>query len=96
VNYLDRAREQVVVGDLRDDAVAALEASAWYYQPCHYGDLVEDLFFFGSHQYDKAQIVIVSSEPDEDVYRVYQVSSFESYTWHTAFGDCVDRTRFEE
>jgi len=94
--YLGRAREQVAIGDLREDAVATLEESAWYYQPCHYRDLVEDLFFFGSHRYDKAQIVIVSSEIDEGVYRVYQISSFEPYAWHTAYKDCIDRTRFEE
>lgn len=56
----------------------------------------EDLFFYGSHDYDKATIVIVHSEKQKEGYQVSQIASFEPYAWHTAYGDCIDRHQFKE
>ncbi len=94
--YLDQARDVVSIGDTREAAIEALSVNAWYYQPCENRVTIHDLFFFGSHDYDEAEIVIVASEPDQGTYRVYDISSFESYAWHTAYADCIDRTRFED
>jgi len=94
---LGRAREQVAIGDSREKAIEVLSSEAWYYQPC---DMTEeaasDLFFFGSHSYDRASIVIVDSIREDGEYRVDMISSFESYAWHTAYANCVDRKRFED
>jgi hypothetical protein len=93
---LEKAREIVSVGDAREDAIAALESGAWYYQPCENQHSIDDLFFYGSHDYDHAEVVIVSSALEEGKYRVYLISTLETNAWHTAYRPCIDRTRFSE
>lgn len=93
---LEQARQQISIGTPREEAVQILSARAWYYQPCPRQTIVDDLFFFGSHKYDEADLVIVTSALDKDGnYRVRQISSFEPYAWHAAYKDCVDVHRFE-
>lgn len=92
---LEKAREQVEIGDLRTDAVTALTAEAWYHQSCYRLDSIVDLFFYNSHKYDKADIVIVTSLLKNKEYRVSDISSFEPYLWHSVYSDCIDRSRFE-
>jgi hypothetical protein len=94
-NPLEEAREQVPIGTTREDAISILGEASWYHQPCPSSVTIDDLFFFGSHEYDKADVVIVRSEPKNGIYVVYGVSSFESYAWHTAYADCLQRDKFE-
>lgn len=93
---LKEAKELVAIGDLRDDAIVTLSMEAWYHQPCRNRNSIDDLFFYGSQKYDKADIVIVTSVWEDEKYRVSQVSSLESYAWHAAYQDCIDRNRFED
>lgn len=93
---LEKARKQVPIGMLRDDAIRILGEKAWYHQPCSNLVTIDDLFFYGSHKYDKAGVVIVSSEPMDGVFVVYKISSFESYAWHTSYQDCIRRDKFED
>ena len=92
----ERAAQQVPYGTPRDDAVEILSQEAWYHQPCRRGVSIKDLFFYGSHRYDKADIVIVDSSPRDEGYEVVRISTFESYAWHTAYRDCIDRGMFED
>jgi hypothetical protein len=86
----------VPVGTSRGDAIAILSQKAWYHQACPDQGGFTDLFFFGSHQYDKADIVIVDSMPRGEGHEVVMISTFESYAWHTAYKDCFDRDMFED
>jgi len=93
---LEQAREQVSVGMSREEAIEILNDQAWYHQPCENQSSLDDLFFYGDHRYDKAEIVIVTSTMEEGVYRVAKISSFEPYAWHTAYKDCIQRDKFED
>lgn len=93
---LEEARDLVDAGDLRDDVVVALGEKAWYHQPCQYPSSIVDLFFYNSHEYDKADIVIVTSLLEDEEYRVSNIGSFEPYVWHSTYRDCIDRTEFED
>ena len=94
---LERARQQVPVGTIRENAIAILSQEAWYHEPCSVDDVYStDLFFFGSKKYDEAEIVIVDSRAVEGVLQVYQVSTFESYAWQGGYRDCIDRSKFED
>ena len=89
-----KATELVAIGESREKAIELLSKEAWYHQPC--GDRT-DLFFYGDHHYDKADIVIVRSILDGDEYKVEHIGSYdEPNVWHTAYADCIDRTRFED
>lgn len=93
---LEEARKQVPIGTRRDDAIRILSETAWYHQPCPNRVTIDDLFFFGSHRYDKAEVVIVGSEPIDGVFVVYDIGSFEPYAWHATYQDCLQRDRFED
>lgn len=98
---VDEARNLVTAGTLRNEAIRVLSEEAWYHQPCQNlvgGKLetITDLFFFGSHKYDEADIVIVTSKPLNNEFVVArEVGSFEPYLWHSVYGDCIQRDRFE-
>lgn len=98
---LEEARKQVTTGTLRDDAIQILNEKAWYHQVCHHRigtefETIEDLFFFGSHKYDRADIIIVTSAPVNSVFVVNrEIGSFDPYLWHSVYGDCIQRDRFE-
>ena len=94
-----RARELVAIGDTREKAIELLGAEAWYHQPCEYEDIgiIEDLFFYGDHHYDRADIVILGSVLDGAEYKVASIGSFDDANpWHTIYADCIDRDRFED
>ncbi len=99
---LEDAREQVSTGTLRDDAIRILSEKAWYHQECpnFVGtalSTITDLFFFGSHKYDKADIVIVTSEPVNGIFVVNRdPGSFEPYLWQAVYQDCIQRDKFED
>jgi hypothetical protein len=93
---LDRARESVSIGDLREEAIEILNAEAWYHQPCKNRSSIDDLFFYGDQHYDRADIVIVNSILEDGRYRVSKISSFEPHAWHAAYADCIDRDRFQD
>lgn len=93
---LEEARKQVPIGMLRDDAVRILSEKAWSHQPCPNRITIDDIFFYGSHKYDKAEVVIVGSEPKEGVFVVYDIGSFESYAWQAAYRNCIQRDKFED
>jgi hypothetical protein len=89
--------EETKPGMLRSEVVSRLASEAWYHQPCERGPNIIDLFFFSSHQYDRAQIVIVASIPDSTgEMKVDSVGSFDPYAWQSAFSDCIQRDRFED
>lgn len=93
---LEEARKQVSIGMRRDDAIKILSEKAWYHQPCPNRITIDDLFFYGSRRYDTAELVIVGSEPKDEVFIVYDIGSFESYAWHAAYQDCIQRNIFED
>jgi hypothetical protein len=93
---LEQAQEKVSIGMSREEAVKILEAQAWYHQPCENRNSMDDLFFFGDHRYDRAEIVIMHSVKKDDKYEVVQLGSFEPYAWHTAYADCIQRDKFED
>lgn len=96
VSPLEEARKQVPIGTPREDAIKILSEKAWYHQPCPNKVTIVDLFFYGSRKYDEAEVVIVHSETVDGVFVVDDISSFESYAWHTAYQDCFQRDKFEE
>jgi hypothetical protein len=86
---------QVKIGMARDEVISVLRPQTWYYQPCPNEGSIDDLFFFGSHSWDKASLLIVRSARDGQKYRVKDISSFdEANAWHTAFRECLQRNRF--
>ncbi len=92
-----RARELVAIGDTREKAVDVLGSEAWYHEPCYMSERVAtDLFFYGSHSYDRADIVIVRYVAEGGEYKVEFIGSFEPNEWHTAYANCIDRDRFED
>lgn len=93
---LEEARKQVPIGTRREDAIRILSEKAWYHQECPNRVTIDDLFFFGSHRYDEAEVVIVRSEPVDAVFVVYDLGSFEPNAWHAAYQDCLQRDRFED
>ena len=101
VRPYEHFKAMIKPGMERSEAVKLLQASAWYYQMCPRksiepkSNFVADLFFFGSHQYDKAEIVIVISYPENDKLIVDQIGTFEPYAWHTGYADCIQRDRFD-
>ena len=78
-NPLKRARELVAIGDSREKAIDLLGVEAWYHQPCKHmeGESIKDLFFYGSHGYDEARIVILGSVFDGAEYKVTSIGSFD-------------------
>jgi hypothetical protein len=92
---VDWARGRVAVGMPRDKAVPVLQAESWYHVACQRrSEGIEDLFFFGSQDYDEAEIVIVLSMLRDDTYTVESIGTFEPNAWHTAYNDCIDRQEF--
>ncbi len=93
----EKAMEETKPGMARSEVVAKLTAEAWYYQPCPRRSHTEDLFFFDSHQYDRARIVIVAYRPDSTgELKVDSVATFDDYAWHAPYADCVQRDKFED
>lgn len=96
-----QAMSKVTAGMTRAKAAEILSKTAWYYQPCSEitgkdGSLfVEDLFFFGSHNYDDVQIVIVHSRKQDSEWLVERTGTFEPNAWHTAYSHCFQRDKFE-
>jgi len=88
--------QSIQVGMLRDEAIRLLEDQAWYYQPCSTNtDYLIDLFFFGSHEWDRAAILTVRSQSSNQEYRVTNITSFdEPNAWHTAYERCLQRDKF--
>ena len=81
------AQTAVAVGTPKEDATAALETKAWGYQSC----LGDQLFFFGSHDYDKTFVVIVSYTDEH----VSQIFAEEAYFWQMSYGSLLDRSQFD-
>ncbi len=93
---LKRAREQVPIGTSREQAIEVLNQEAWYHQPCPNWSTIDDLFFYTSRQFSKAQVVIVQSEPIDGVYVVYDIGTFdEPNAWRAAYRDCLQMDMFE-
>jgi hypothetical protein len=95
-NPLIESRTLIPVGTSRDEAIRVLSEKSWYYQDCTHGGSGSDLFFFGSHKYDEAFIVIVSYDRFDDNRSVSSLFGFEYYAWQTAYADCIDKNRFEK
>lgn len=96
---LDRVQEQIKPGMKREDAVALLSKQAWYHQPCPTNltpewSAVSDLFFFENHDYDRAEIVIVTSYSAQYGLTVTDVVSFEPQIWQVAYENCLKREMF--
>ena len=86
--------EKVEIGMSRGQAIDILSETSWYHQPCPGDNIVDDLFFYGERTYDESSIVIVTS--DTKTGSVIQVSTFESYAWHTAYAKCIERDKFDD
>jgi hypothetical protein len=94
VSRVDWAKQRVAVGGAREPAVSALATEAWYHAECPYENGVEDLFFYGDHRFDEAEIVAVESRCVDEVCRITRIGGFEPYLWHSVYADCYDRSRF--
>jgi hypothetical protein len=98
----EKYKEVIRPGMEREAAIEVLQESAWYHQECPRGAaetdnfFVTDLFFFGNHQYDKAEIFIVVSYPTGKKLVVDHIGTLEPYAWHTGYADCIQRERFED
>jgi hypothetical protein len=91
---LEWARGQVKVGMSREQAVSTLGKRSWYYQACPNLNSVDDVFFFGEHSYEKAEVVILTSVKKDGVYFVADIGTLETNAWHAAYKDCVLSERF--
>jgi len=89
-----REMEKVEIGMSREQIIGILSETSWYHQPCPGDNIIDDLFFYGEHTYDEANIVIVTS--DTKTGSVTQVGTFESYAWHTAYAKCIERDKFDD
>jgi len=96
-NALERAKSKVKVGITREQAITILRDDAWYYQACPNLTTIDDLFFYGSRDYNHAEIVIISSDREDQNldYQVFQLGTLEPNAWHTAYADCVDVSEFQ-
>lgn len=98
----EKYKEIILPGQEREEAIKGLQEAAWYHQACPRGTptakdfFVADLFFFGSHKYDKAEILIVVSYPKENKLIVDHLGTFEPNAWQTGYADCIQRDQFEE
>ena len=95
---IEQARELVSIGMSRDKTIELLSADAWYHQPCQesYPNVATDLFFYNSHRYDKADIVVVHyllSENGE--FQVSSIITCRPPCWQSLFEASIDRTQFE-
>ncbi|HRQ42545.1 MAG TPA: hypothetical protein PLD25_31910, partial [Chloroflexota bacterium] len=83
------ARSKVRIGDSRGAALLALSDS-WFHSSCQYTDtsLIRDLFFYGSHNPDEVQVVIIRSQKNNGVAIVDFVGTIENYMLHL-YDDCV-------
>jgi hypothetical protein len=94
---LIEARALVPIGTPRDETIKILSARSWYYQDCTRGGGGSDLFFFGSHKYEKAFIVIVNyNGSHRSGFTVGAIGSLENYAWHAPYADCIDQSRFDK
>jgi hypothetical protein len=93
---LEQAQEQIDIGMPREKAVRILKRKAWYHQPCENRSGVADLFFYGDHRYDRAEIVIMHCVNRGDICEVASLGSFEDYAWQTAYADCIQRDKFDD
>lgn len=93
---IEQVKQQVHLGMPRDEAITIMlvKLESWYHQPCLNKETISDLFFFGSQSYDKAEIVILSSELKGTSYKVFHIGTFETYAWHTAYKDCYQEDKF--
>ena len=89
------AVKQLEIGMPRDRAIEIFAPVIWYHQPCLRGsDFIQDVFFYGSHQYDTDDVLIVTSRAADGVFIVEHIGSFEPNAWHTAYRDCIQRDKF--
>ncbi|MCU0521865.1 MAG: hypothetical protein MUF84_14385 [Anaerolineae bacterium] len=88
-SYVDIARSRIAIGDERTEAIHALSDS-WFHSVCTYGDdvTVLDLFFYGPHNHDEAEIVIVESRGTPERATVTFVGLVEAYMLHL-YEDCT-------
>lgn len=102
VTPIEQYGDVIQPGMRRTEVIALLQQPAWYHQECSrkapssIDFQMDDLFFFGSHNYDQAEILIIRSVVKDDELIVDVVGTLESYAWHTAYADCIQRDRFEE
>lgn len=102
VTPIEQYEDAIQPGMKRAEVIELLQQAAWYHQECPRGTpsstqyFVSDLFFFGSHEYDQAEILIIRSVVKHDELIIDVVGTLESYAWHTAYADCIQRDRFEE
>lgn len=96
-DYVRIAQERIPLGTPRGEAIEILLEETWYHQPCLNAYSIDDLFFFGSHTYEQAQIVIVRSRSEEELgYRVTHIGGFDNRAWQAAYQNCIDRSKFQE
>jgi hypothetical protein len=74
-----------------------LEQKAWYSQPCQRVDeSITDLFFFGSREFDQAELVTVRSVREGTQYKVDRIGHLEPSAWQGDYADCIQRDKFDE
>ena len=96
---VEKAWQLVPLGSSREEAIATLTEEAWYYEPCanEHDNIATDLFFYNSHRYDEADIVVVHYLLAEDgEWQVSWLARCDPADWQVLFQDCIDRSQFED
>ena len=78
----------------REQALVILSERAWHHQACPNLKSIDDLFFFGDHSYEEAEIIILNSIEKDGVYLVSGIGTLETNAWHAAYQDCLQKERF--
>ncbi len=88
--------EQIPEGMPRDEAVTILSEDAWYHVACEDRPGNDELFFYDNREWDRAEIVILRTKIEGGEIKVEGIYNFEPNAWHTAYGDCIDRSLFTD
>ena len=94
--YVYEAKERIPIGTLRDAALELIPNGFWHHEICDRSAdvVITDLFFYDSHRFDEAEILIVKSQNISGTYQIDTIGGFEPYAWHAAYQDCYDRSKF--
>lgn len=81
--WMEMARSRVRIGDKRDDALQAL-SDAWFHTECRVvnSTTIRDLFFYGPHDRDRVEVVLVVSREKNDRTIVTFIGGVENYMLH--------------
>lgn len=78
-----------------EEVFDTLSEQSWYHQPCPRPSFDVDLFFFGSREYERAKIIIVTSEKRGSDRHIRNIGTYdEPNAWQTSYRNCIQKDRF--